>query len=255
MNRLRDLIKRAARVPEYADALQRLGVEKTVRRALRPDVRRGLLDLNLRYLPAGLLKDLQGVVDVGGNEGSWTAAVLSMATPAQVVIVEPDPICASRLRDRFANKPNLRVEEAAASDGSHEVLSLNLTSENWANSLMQPRTTEMDGLYGHGYQVASTVEVAARTLDDLTAHMGQIDLMKIDVQGAEAAVIAGAACALGRTRCVQLEVGFYSHYEGDTLFPQLFDLLIGHGFHLAAMSPAAVLRGRAMWADAFFEKP
>ncbi len=91
-----------------------------------------------------------------------------------------------------------------------------------------------------------------RTLDSLLPS-GRIDLLKLDVQGAERRVLAGAAECLARTSVIMIETNFVSHYEGDDLFGDLGELLGEHGFQFWTMtalfySPA----GQAMWADAVF---
>ena len=80
----------------------------------------------------------------------------------------------------------------------------------------------------------------------------EVTLLKLDVQGTELDVLAGATATLQRTRFVQLEVLFYSHYVGDALFQDLFDVMTDHGFDMMGLSPPLVREGRALWSDAFF---
>jgi len=60
--------------------------------------------------------------------------------------------------------------------------------------------------------VTSRVPVATRKLDDI-AEIGEMDLLKMDVQGAEREVLSHGAAKLRNTVAVQLEVSFVSLYQ------------------------------------------
>ena len=64
---------------------------------------------------------------------------------------------------------------------------------------------------------------------------GNIDLMKIDVQGAELLALRGAEQALARTRFVFAEVSFAPLYEGSCVFGEVYDFLCSRGFRLLSI--------------------
>ena len=59
------------------------------------------------------------------------------------------------------------------------------------------------------------------TLDSVLPESKLVDLLKIDVQGFERAVLSGAKRVLGNTRAVLIEATLQSHYVGDDNFPAL----------------------------------
>ena len=82
-----------------------------------------------------------------------------------------------------------------------------------------------------------------------------MDLLKIDVQGFERAVLAGARYVLKNTRAVLMEVNLQSHYAGDDTLPALWNQLAAQGFSLWSLSPPFTgADGKALWADALFLK-
>jgi hypothetical protein len=83
-------------------------------------------------------------------------------------------------------------------------------------------------------------------------HLSSIDLLKIDVQGFEASVLRGAREVLQRTRFLLIECNVASHYEGDSLFPELHRILIQSRMTLYNLSEPVRLGGRALWADALY---
>jgi FkbM family methyltransferase len=104
------------------------------------------------------------------------------------------------------------------------------------------------------------VPVRTRRLDDVDLP-DPIDLIKLDVQGAELMVLEGATRTLGRTSVVHCEVEFTPIYLGQPLFPEVAQLLTLSGFYLVDLFPKhyrhtdAVLSAspdRLLWADACF---
>jgi FkbM family methyltransferase len=75
-----------------------------------------------------------------------------------------------------------------------------------------------------------------RTLDGLLAELAfdPVDVLVVDVQGAELLVLKGATHTLKHVKAVVSEVSTQALYEGGVLFDELRDYLDGHGF--AAMS-------------------
>jgi hypothetical protein len=90
-------------------------------------------------------------------------------------------------------------------------------------------------------------------LDDLLVDVEDVSLLKIDVQGAERCVLAGARSVLQRTTAVELEVNFRHHYAGDSLFCELDEAMLAAGFRLHYLgnlhqAPSVAL----LWGDAVY---
>ncbi len=210
------------------------------------------VESRLNLLPPGALAVIRTVVDVGANEGRWSLAVLQLTKPRRLIAIEPSPRVVSRLHTALAPYSNAAVVEAAvgATPGN---TTLNVTAHSHSASVLPPRTREMHEIYGSGYDVVEEVNVRMTTVDEVTADLDEVSLLKIDVQGFESSVLEGAKDALAKTRWTLIEVNFASHYEGDLLFPDLHELVTGAGFRLTGMSPPSIVGGMAMWADALYE--
>ena len=112
----------------------------------------------------------------------------------------------------------------------------------------------MQGIYGGTTEWAlkRVVQVEATTVDELTRG-DPVALLKIDVQGAESMVIAGAGETLKRTAAVLLEILFVSHYEKDSDFADLNRAMRDRGFTLVGLGkPFATGRHPALWVDACY---
>lgn len=85
-----------------------------------------------------------------------------------------------------------------------------------------------------GTRTTATAQVQVERLDDWMARDGQrrIDVLKLDVQGAECLVIEGAREALGSVRLIESEVTFTPMYTGQALFGDVDAALRRRGFAL-----------------------
>jgi hypothetical protein len=79
-----------------------------------------------------------------------------------------------------------------------------------------------------------SVPVPALSLDDLFAreNITEIDLCKVDIQGAERLLIEGGTQALQRIRLLHVEVLFDEFWEGCAQFTEIHALLKARGFKL-----------------------
>ncbi len=101
------------------------------------------------------------------------------------------------------------------------------------SSLLKP-DLEIMGLYQNlpeFCQVVDVSEIATVRLDDVPEALGA-DYLKLDVQGAEAKVLAGARTCLNSVLAVHTEVEFVPVYEGQPLFGDIDAILRSRGFML-----------------------
>ena len=132
---------------------------------------------------------------------------------------------------------------------------LKLTRDTTGASLLQPRE-EMKTLIGRNWTVTSEIEVPVTTLDRLLADAKEISLLKIDVQGHEKAVLAGAKATLRKTRFLLVELNYMPHYEGGSWLGELHEMLVYQfGFFLANASRPLCLNGRASMSDGLYVNP
>jgi hypothetical protein len=100
---------------------------------------------------------------------------------------------------------------------------------------IDPRNSEW---FSRDLSVARTVQVPTMTLSELMTReaMPAVDLLKLDLQGAERLVLAGSAEVLQRVRVIYIEVFFELLYAGAWLFWDTNQFLSHHGFKLCGLS-------------------
>jgi FkbM family methyltransferase len=207
----------------------------------------------LGTLPKGALAGERfTVVDVGAHVGAWARAVKALKPSAVLHLIEPTPASIGTLRQAFAGTPDVNIHPVAVGDHAGTVQLRTFSSSDF-NSLL-PLQNDIRGHY-HATTEEQTLDVELTTLDQLLTDIRTVDLLKIDVQGAEAAVLRGAADVLGRTRHLMIEMNMVSHYAGDTLFWDLHPGLTDAGFEFYRFGfEYHDAERRLLWADAIYRR-
>jgi FkbM family methyltransferase len=183
--------------------LQRLG-------EARPDVR----------LVASLCDPNRVSLDIGADVGEFTIAML--ASSRSVIAFEPRPGQARDLTSMFdAVGAPVRVEAMALSD-KPGVTTMRVVQSDPGRS-----TIDTDNALGDadGGTVQS-IEVPVKRLDDL--RLGDVGLVKIDVEGHELAVLRGATDTLARNRPAVLVEAEERHHPNAVA--AITELLTGLGY-------------------------
>lgn len=206
-------------------------------------------------LPESFKRSPSFVVDVGANEGQWISSLMALLPLSEVWVFEPNPRAMELCKKQLGNPPRVTYFDVALGDVAGHI-DLNIMDSSDLSSVLQPRAEFIAAHYGpSGASVATTKRVPVCTLDSLVPESRSVDLLKIDVQGFERAVLAGARGVLSRTRALLIEANFQSHYVGDSTFPSLWNELAAQGFSFWSLSaPYIGHSGEALWADAVFVK-
>jgi FkbM family methyltransferase len=166
------------------------------------------------YAPyiTGRLREGSVFVDVGAHVGHWT--VRAAALGARVTAVEADPVTCERLYE------NLKLNGLEA-----EVFSVAAWDEVTTLRLLHQNQEKYDGTnqvrpYGDG------PEVSAEPLDITLGHLDRIDLIKVDVEGADLHVLRGLRKTLERTRPAMFiedhsVYGYFDHADLEALLTDL----------------------------------
>ncbi len=171
------------------------------------------------------------VVDAGARYGlhpSWEPA----AAIAQFHLFEPEPVEAARLDDKYSGMPNIEIHNMAL-DQQPGVLKFELRQHRALTSTYQ-RSSEAiaENYMAERFASLDTFNVKAETLDNLFKEH-PVHFLKLDVEGAELRVLAGARDLLRRTvEGVRAEVCFSPVYDGAPLFSEIDSFLRDCGFVL-----------------------
>ena len=161
------------------------------------------VDPPLLRLAAETVRPGDTVWDIGANVGLFTFAAAVAAGPAgSVLAVEPDTTMVGLLRRSAAlNRGSAPVDvvPAAVSDDV-SVARFHIARRNRSTNYLDGFGTSQTG------GVRATELVPTFTLDWMAAHFATPDVIKIDVEEAEAAVLAGGSRVLGLASTIICEV-------------------------------------------------
>lgn len=175
-----------------------------------------------------------------------------------------DPL-EERLDERRSTegRPGLHLLPYAIGDGATHVLHIN--NEDATSSLF-PLNSSFTCQFNHlsSLTTVATTEVSTKRLDDVV-RSPRIDLMKLDIQGAELMALTGATDNLSRTAVVHCEVEFAEIYQDQPLFGEVDRLLRSAGFefidlpvlkryHYVGDKAYATSLDRLIWGDAVYFK-
>jgi len=199
-----------------------------------PDALRVPMGSSLRELFDDL--PMVHIVDVGASpiDGQPPYQRLVETGAARLIGFEPDPDQYQALQNRV--KPNTMYLPYAVGDGQDAVL--NICYAPGMSSLLEPDMEVLDHFHSFSQwaEVLRRQPVATWKLDDID-QITAMDLLKLDVQGSELAVLQGAARRLEETLVVQTEVQFVPFYKDQPLFADLDQTLRKAGFYLHRFTP------------------
>jgi FkbM family methyltransferase len=182
-------------------------------------------------------------IDIGANRGQSIQSILLFKPSEEIVSFEPNPLLAEQLEVRYRNCPNIWV------------IAKGLSDEVGTFSLFVPKYKRLPC-----YDLASLSREAAETwinqdrvfgfdpsklqVSEVQCSFSKLDLyglspifIKIDVQGAEYNVLAGARETL--QRCEPIVV--VEDYRGN---PKTVQLMEGLGYEEVALEAGVLRRGR-----------
>lgn len=195
----------------------------------------GSFEPNEFYFLSGILSPGITFVDVGANEGFYALFAANKVSPATVYAFEPSPRERARLEHnvRINRLQNVLVfSQGLADEPGTAILHLADPEHNGQNTL---------GEFGYrGVERAGDIEINLTTIDWLRAQgqMRRVDILKMDVEGAEMKVLIGARETLNLDKPVILMELFDAALRGQgTDAETVLQFLKERGFLVFAFDP------------------
>lgn len=172
-------------------------------------------------------------IDVGAHAGEFAGSLRHEGYGGRMISFEPQAEMFRQLELAASDDPLWACRNQAVGSAAGE-LDLNISGNEGFSSSIRPMAAIHEAAEpGSSYVNSETVEVV--TLDEALADsLATIDrpMLKVDTQGYESEVLAGASETLGQCRLVELELVLVELYEGQALFAELVEQMSRHGFLL-----------------------
>lgn len=169
------------------------------------------------------------ILDIGANRGMFTRCVHYVFPNAAIHAFEPLKDCYEDLCILKNKIYKLECYNIALADQNGES-SILRSNYDYSSSLL-----EMDELHKQAFPYTDgghLEKIKTRTLDNIFSvkRIQRPLLMKIDVQGYEKYVFAGAAETLKQTDYILCEMSFRHLYKGQAIFNEVYNQIINAGF-------------------------
>lgn len=181
-------------------------------------------------IKAKLPTDSPVIVDGGANVGEMTAKFLDQYRSPVIHAFEPIPELVSQLRKRFNSLLNVTIHGAALG-AETKTVSFNVLNSMGSSSVFKPSTI-VKGYHGEKMEVQQVVEVQQVRLEDVMDVNGEVDLLKLDLQGYELEALKGCGKLLERVKIITTEIEFVPLYDGQPLFGDIDVFLRSYGYKL-----------------------
>jgi FkbM family methyltransferase len=198
-------------------------------------------------------RGIDTVLDVGANVGQFARMVRGAGFDGDILSFEPLSDAYRRLTRRSSGDPRWQAFNAAV--GSEPGRStIHISANSYSSSLLEMTSAHLDAAPGSEFIGSEDVDVTT-VADIIEEH--ELDpsrlFIKVDTQGFEKAVMAGAGATIDKVAAVQLELSFVELYEGQELFDEGVATMNDHGLELWTLDPGiSDAEGRLLQIDGLF---
>ena len=231
------------------DTFYRLGWE--VRRNSYPNSEEILLG---RFLAAARPDT---IFDIGANIGQYATMLRKCGFTGRIVSFEAITSVHAELEAAAARDPNWTVAPCVALGRSAGTAQINVAGNSVSSSLLPMHAVHLQAAPESRYVGAQPVRVAR--LDEVAATLPQQNgrlWLKIDTQGYEEEVLAGAGEVLRQVCAMQLEMSVAPLYQGAPSLKRVLELCEQLGFELYGLMPGFYEQssGKLLQVDGLFLK-
>ena len=220
-----------------------------VRRAVHPSSEEALL---MRFL---LDARPTTVVDVGANTGQYGRSLRKCGFNGRIVSFEAIPAVHAQLSAVASEDRDWIVAPCCALGRRQGDTCINLAGNSVSSSLLPMHDTHLKAAPDSRYVAREVVRL--ERLDDIAGPLLPREgglLLKIDTQGYEEEVLAGADQVLKSVSAMQLELSVVPLYQGAPSLRRMLNLCEGLGFKLYGLIPGfcEAKTGRVLQMDGLF---
>ena len=195
------------------------------------------------------------VLDIGANVGQFAEMMRAVFPRAAIHAFEPLAACCSILARKKPSLEPMCLYPVAL--GKVDGVATIYHNDFSASSSLLPMTGRHREAFPHTGHTTEE-QITVRPLDAVMAGVAYTSpiLMKVDVQGFELDVLAGAETTLQRVDVLIVETSMVELYERQPLFHEVYEFLRARGFVFAGSFDqiADPSNGAVLQADAIFLK-
>jgi FkbM family methyltransferase len=209
-----------------------------------------------------LLKNVnvQTIFDLGANVGDVAVEYRKLFPQARVYAFEPLPDLLEILNNKVCGDNHILVQAVAVAD-TVGTATFHVNAKSDTSSLLGTDLSQVPDSYRNVQRTERVIEVPIVTLDRFCEEhsIEQVDLLKLDIQGAEYSALRGASRLLAEQRIgiIYTETFLLPFYKDQPLLGDICKLLGQYGYQIHNFYNLSFSggSGRCTWMDAIFVSP
>lgn len=177
-------------------------------------------------------RGITGVIDVGANRGGYGTSLRRAGYVGSIISFEPGRAAHEALSRAADRDPAWIVAPRMALGRENGTAELHAFNRDDMNSLLAPNTASREAFPVLQEAAAETVERARldSALPRVAPNLPGPLLLKMDTQGSELEILAGATGILGKVEALHIEVALTPLYRGQPRFIDVMNAADGAGF-------------------------
>ena len=201
--------------------------------------------------------EISKLIDVGANTGQFATEMRKdLGFRGEIHSFEPLSSAYATLMQQAKQDPDWFSYNFALGDMPGEE-SINVSANLQSSSMLAMLPAHLEAAPESEYTGTETIQI--KTLDSVFDDIyspGDKIYLKVDTQGYESKVIAGAANSLDRICTIQLELALTPLYEDEALFIDVLQAMQEKGFELASLETgyANEETGQLLQVDGIFHR-
>ena len=181
------------------------------------------------------------IVDIGADRGHWTQEMLTIFPKSEFILIEP----------LHENKSDLEALAQRYKNVKFWLGALGRTSGTLEFHVHGQQSSMFDSQWGGKVRTVPLEKLDTLVFDHFKCH--QIDVLKLDVQGAELEILSAASKVLAMCKVIQIEVSFRHFYVNAPLAHEIVAFFAAHGFRIFDIAGLWKRKdGALLQADMFF---
>ena len=185
----------------------------------------------------------KGVLDIGAHQGMFTGNIHNAWPTAKKLMFEANPAMEPKLK-RLGLPYKICL--LGSKEGTVDYYVDKDNRESTGNSMFLEQS--------HHFANPIVEKLSMHRLDDVIGDSTAYDFMKLDVQGAELEVLAGATKTLESVKYLFLEISLYDCNKNAPLFFEVHTRVAALGFRMIDLCELTVVENKLLQFNVLFER-
>jgi FkbM family methyltransferase len=197
--------------------------------------------------------NIKSIIDVGANQGQFAIEIASHFPNTPIYSFEPISSVFELMKKNVTHL-NVKPYHLGVGEANEKSVINHTIYGNGTSSLLEMGENHYNNFAEYTNTVKEDIEII--TLDSFLEKekLEKNIFLKIDVQGYEDKVLAGATKALQEIKVVQMETSFQEMYKDQQLFEYFHPLMLDMGFKMAGVMDVCYDKnnGMPLYCDTFY---